>query len=113
MRIRIYFFRPYGEGAQAFYKNAEVQAEEGGSPKVLHVALTSDRGLCGAIHSSICKKIKAELAEAGNPEDHGVICVGDKSRAQIARTNPKQVLMVGNEFGRLPPTFGDASRYKR
>ena len=104
------FPRPYGEGAQSFYQNAEVKPEEGGSPKVLHVALTSDRGLCGAIHSSICKKIKLELAEASNLENHGVICVGDKSRAQIARTNAKQVLMVGNEFGRLPPTFGDASK---
>ena len=102
--------RPYGEGAQSFYKNAEVKAEEGGNPKVLHVALSSDRGLCGGIHSSICKKIKAELAEASSLDNHGVICVGDKSRAQIARTNAKQVLMVGNEFGRLPPTFGDASR---
>ena len=76
----------------------------------MHVALTSDRGLCGAIHSSICKRIKLQLAETSNLENHAVICVGDKSRAQIARTNPKQVISVGNEFGRLPPTFGDASR---
>ena len=38
------------------------------------------------------------------------MCVGDKSRAQLARTNAKQILFVGNEIGRLPPQFGDASR---
>merc|ERR1712042_190822 len=40
--------RPYGAGATAFYEKAEVQAEES-KPTKLVVAVTSDRGLCGAI----------------------------------------------------------------
>lgn len=102
--------RPYGEGAQAFYKNAEVEAAAEGSPKTLYVALTSDRGLCGGVHSSICKKIRSELGEAANLDSVAVLCVGDKSRAQLARTHAKQIVAVGNEIGRLPPQFGDASR---
>merc|ERR1712002_355744 len=50
--------RPYGEGAQAFYEKAEVAPLED-KPTKLVVAVSSDRGLCGAIHSSICKHIKA------------------------------------------------------
>lgn len=46
---------------------------------------------------------------AKNP-DTKIICVGDKSRAILARIYPKNVLMVANEIGRLPPTFLDASK---
>lgn len=108
--------RPYGTGAQVFYEQAKVgpqedapAAEEG---KVLYVALTSDRGLCGAIHSSICKTIRNELLEMPPAalDNVGIICVGDKSRAQLARLFPKQVLSVGSEIGRLPPQFGDAAK---
>lgn len=46
---------------------------------------------------------------AKNP-DTKIICVGDKSRAILARVFPKNVLMVANEIGRLPPTYLDASK---
>jgi F-type H+-transporting ATPase subunit gamma len=49
--------RPFGEGAQAFYDKAEVSAPEEAKNQ-LFVAISSDRGLCGAIHSSICKLIR-------------------------------------------------------
>merc|ERR1712038_1115659 len=70
--------RPYGTGAQAFYAGAQVgkdaegnakpieAAAPGAAPKELYVALTSDRGLCGAIHSSICKSIRNELLAKPN-----------------------------------------------
>jgi len=106
--------RPYGEGAQSFYSCAEVGAgeeEKKDTPKKeLYVALTSDRGLCGAVHSSICKSIRNELLEKPSLENVGIICVGDKSRAQLGRLFSKQILCVGSEIGRLPPQFGDASK---
>ena len=79
--------KPYGEGAKAFYKGAGVEggAAEGAAPKELYVALTSDRGLCGGVHSSICKTIRNELLEKPNLDNVGIICVGDKSRAQLGR----------------------------
>lgn len=52
-------------------------------PNQLIVACSSDRGLCGAIHSSICKHIKAELA--ADASNAAILCIGDKSRAQLAR----------------------------
>ena len=39
-----------------------------------------------------------------------ILCVGDKSRAFFQRFFPKQILMVGSEIGRLPPTFNDAAK---
>merc|ERR1711899_166173 len=114
--------RPYGEGSQAFYDCAQVATDSAGQPKPivpadpkdppreLYVALTSDRGLCGAVHSSICKTIRAEMLAKPNVDNVGIICVGDKSRAQIARLFAKNILCVGSEIGRLPPQFGDAAK---
>merc|ERR1739848_841531 len=102
--------RPYGHGAQAFYKGANVGEPEAEAPKELFVALTSDRGLCGAVHSNICKTIRNELLARPNVDNVGIICVGDKSRAQLSRLFAKNVLCVGSEIGRLPPQFGDAAK---
>merc|ERR1712038_2148954 len=97
--------RPYGVGAQAFYKGAEVGDAEAEAPKELYVALTSDRGLCGAIRSNVCKTIRNELLAKPNLDNVGIICVGDKSRAQLSRLFGKNILCVGSEIGRLPPQF--------
>jgi len=106
--------RPLGEAAQAFYKTAEIDSAEKSGPKELYVAMTSDRGLAGAVHSSICKSIRQTLHDkvaAGESLDNvKILCVGDKSRAFMARFFPKQLIMVGSEIGRLPPTFNDAAK---
>merc|ERR1739838_60147 len=106
--------RPYGHGAQAFYAGAQIgkpiEAAAGTPIKELYVALTSDRGLCGAVHSNVCKTIRNELNEKPSLENVGIICVGDKSRAQISRLFAKNILSVGSEIGRLPPQFGDAAK---
>merc|ERR1711994_1046528 len=100
--------RPYGNGAQAFYTSAGVGSEA--AEKTLYVAMTSDRGLCGGVHSSICKTIRNELLAKSSLDDVAIVCVGDKSRAQLSRLFPKQILAVGSEIGRLPPQFGDAAK---
>merc|ERR1719168_125193 len=105
--------RPLGVAAQQFYKSAEVGTDKP-QPRELYVAITSDRGLAGAVHSNINKNIRAQLeakVAAGESLDNvKILCVGDKSRAFFQRFFPKQVLMVGSEIGRLPPTFNDAAK---
>merc|ERR1711973_100773 len=105
--------RPLGEAAQTFYKTTEIESDKP-QPKELYVALTSDRGLAGAVHSSICKNIRQTLHDkvaAGESLDNvKILCVGDKSRAFMQRFFPKQLIMVGSEIGRLPPTFNDAAK---
>ncbi|KAG7296498.1 hypothetical protein JYU34_020260 [Plutella xylostella] len=100
--------RPYGEGAVQFYEQAEVTATED-DPKQLYIAMSSDRGLCGACHTGVSKVIRLRLAEPG-AENIKVICVGDKSRAILQRLYSKHIVAVANEIGRLPPTFTDASK---
>merc|ERR1712012_504507 len=105
--------RPLGLAAQQFYKSAEINVEKE-QPKELFVAMTSDRGLAGAVHSNINKNIRARLEEKlanGETLDNvKILCVGDKSRAFFQRFFPKQILQVGSEIGRLPPTFNDAAK---
>jgi len=101
--------KPFGAGAQAFYERAEVKSDESEDPKTLLVAITSDRGLCGAVHSSVAKAIKLMINESKNPDNIKVVCVGDKSRGMLARIYSKNILMNFNDIGRKPPTFADAA----
>lgn len=87
--------RPYGLGSSQFYEKAEIKApEKTDESKRVFLAISSDRGLCGAIHSGIGRAIRAEMAKDPNIK---IICVGDKSRAILARLFPKNVLFVCNE----------------
>jgi len=100
--------RVYGTGALALYEKAEIKAPEGG--KHLIVGVTSDRGLCGAIHSGVAKAIKSEIANLTNAgKEVMVINVGDKLRGILHRTHGKYIMMNCKEVGRKPPTFSDAS----
>jgi len=105
--------RPLGEGAMAFYEKAEVKAPEDGT-KELIVCMTSDRGLCGGVHSGIGKYVRNELNEriaAGqNIDNVKILCVGDKNRAFMSRIFGTNIMGVGSEIGRLPPSFIDASK---
>lgn len=101
--------RPYGAGACAFYEKVDPKPVES-KPKQLVVAISSDRGLCGGTHTTICKAIKALMAEAENPSDIAIVTVGDKARAQLAKVFPGNMLLGVNECGRKAPTYEDASR---
>jgi len=54
--------RAFGVGAQSIDAAAE------GSQKELFVAVTSDRGLCGALHTTICREVEADMAASDAAE---------------------------------------------
>ncbi|KGL91622.1 hypothetical protein N301_07947, partial [Charadrius vociferus] len=85
--------RIYGTGALALYEKAEIKAPED-KKKHLLIGVSSDRGLCGAIHTSIAKTLKNEITNLSNAgKEVMVVGVGDKIRGLLQR----------------PPSFGDAS----
>lgn len=65
-------------------------------------------GLCGGVHSSVVRLIRNELSE--DSANLRVVCVGDKSRVILQRLYGKNIILAGNDIGRLPPTFNDASK---
>uniref|UniRef100_A0A3B3Z7X4 ATP synthase subunit gamma n=2 Tax=Periophthalmus magnuspinnatus TaxID=409849 RepID=A0A3B3Z7X4_9GOBI len=102
--------RVYGTGALALYEKAEIKAPEEKTSKHLIIGVTSDRGLCGAIHSGVAKLIKNEIANlTGAGKEVMVVNVGDKLRGLLHRTHGKHIMLNCKEVGRKPPSFGDAS----
>ncbi|XP_061570572.1 ATP synthase subunit gamma, mitochondrial isoform X3 [Cololabis saira] len=102
--------RVYGTGAMALYEKAEIKAPEDKAAKHVLIGVTSDRGLCGAIHSGVAKFIKAEIATLTSiGKEVMVVNVGDKLRGLLHRTHGKHIMLNCKEIGRKPPTFGDAS----
>merc|ERR1711963_597558 len=99
--------RAYGIGAKTFYEAAEIGAEEPApDASQLLVAVTSDRGLCGAVHSSIAKRIRANYTPEGN---YKIVCIGDKSRTILQRTHNQNILFHVSEVGKKAPSFSDAT----
>jgi F-type H+-transporting ATPase subunit gamma len=71
------------------------------------IPCTSDRGLCGAIHSTVSKPTKAEVRK--NPDSTILAVVGDKCRTQIVREARKNMVMSFNGIGKNIPTFSEAA----
>ncbi|XP_070784903.1 ATP synthase subunit gamma, mitochondrial isoform X2 [Enoplosus armatus] len=102
--------RVYGTGALALYEKADIQVPEEKASKHLLIGVTSDRGLCGAIHSNVAKAIKSEIATLTSAgKEVMVINVGDKLRGLLHRTHGSHIIMNCKEIGRKPPSFSDAS----
>jgi len=100
--------RSYGGGATALYEKAEIEPDVE-KENHLVIAMSSDRGLCGGIHSYVSKACKAYIAEQGENTNVKVAVIGDKARMQMQRTHKEHLLLAVNEYGRKPPNFTEAS----
>lgn len=101
--------RSYGVGAKAFFEKADLQQEKA-SPHHLTVVMSSDRGLCGAIHSGLCREIRSILADQKQgTADTRLVIVGDKARQILQRQYKENILLSFNDYGRKPPVFADAA----
>lgn len=100
--------RPYGEGAKGFYDVTEIQADKE-DKKELYIAMTSDRGLCGAVHTGIARHIRNELNAKADSENARIICVGDKSRAVLQRNFSKKFIFVANEVSEMHVAISEAT----
>jgi len=99
--------RVIGAGAKAVFEAAELE-QDTTKPNHLIIAISSDRGLCGGIHSGVAKAIKAYTLDNPDADTKVVIC-GDKVKAALQRTHPNNILCTLNELGRKPPLFEEAS----
>ncbi|KAF8576270.1 ATP synthase F1 gamma [Ramaria rubella] len=119
--------KAYGSSNNELFKHAEPSAESTGSAqRKLFVVVSSDKGLCGGIHSSVSKGTRRILstgtidpeAKPGSEaygtkfvkpaEDSPIVVIGDKSKAQLLRTVPKNFVLSMNQIGKDIPTFADA-----
>ena len=98
--------KQYGLAGQEVFQQSKGESEEAPKKK-LYLVISSDKGLCGGVHSAVSKFTRRELA-AGDAEAP-VMIVGDKSKAQLSRALPSNLTLTFNQIGRDIPTFADAA----
>jgi F-type H+-transporting ATPase subunit gamma len=98
--------RTYGQTSQTVFDKAETKAAaEGEGKKTLLIVCSSDKGLCGGIHSGMSRLTRRMLIE--HP-DTDLAIVGEKCKAQLSRSNPRQMVISFAGIGRDIPSFTDA-----
>jgi len=109
--------KEYGVANIELSKHTEPE-DSSAKQRKLFLVISSDKGLCGGIHSSVSKATRRALksepvVEGAKPmsvdADSPVMVVGDKSKAQISRALPDNLVMTFNQIGRDIPTFSDAA----
>nr|YP_007890471.1 ATP synthase F1 subunit gamma [Andalucia godoyi]AGH23965.1 ATP synthase F1 subunit gamma [Andalucia godoyi] len=78
--------------------------------KHLIIAITTDRGLCGGVNSSVVKTTKKVLKElVANGSEVSIVCVGEKGRDALVRECGKSMVKIINDVTRKPVNFLAAS----
>jgi len=104
--------KEYGAANVEVFNESAIEDSAESGKKTLWIVVSSDRGLCGGIHSSVSKMTKRTLnpdgAETGPDAEIPVIILGDKPKQQLGRAMPNNVRLSFNQIGRNVPTFADA-----
>lgn len=97
--------RKYGQTSNTVFEQAETKAIEGDDKKTLIVVASSDKGLCGGIHSGLSKATRRMLEKKPNAD---VLVIGEKSKSQLSRSSGKNIVLSFAGIGKDVPTFADA-----
>lgn len=97
--------RQYGQTSNAVFEHAETKPVEAEGKKSLIVVASSDKGLCGGIHSGLTKRVRKLLAEK---PDSDIVVLGEKCKAQLGRSSGKNIVLSFAGIGKDVPTFADA-----
>lgn len=98
--------RVYGSTSNQVFDSAETKPLEGDGKKELIIVCSSDKGLCGGIHSGLSRYIRREFLEKGATAD--LVILGEKCKSQLQRTNSKDIQLSFAGVGKDVPTFADA-----
>lgn len=97
--------RKYGQTSNEVYESAETKALETEDKKTLIIVCSSDKGLCGGIHSGLSRYVRRLHAEQPGFD---LVLIGEKAKAQLSRTNAKAIQLNFAGIGKDVPTFADA-----
>ncbi|CAK9436363.1 uncharacterized protein LODBEIA_P09210 [Lodderomyces beijingensis] len=103
--------RVFNESDTEFIENADPKAleQEGAEgqaakpEKTLLVVVSSDKGLCGSIHSQISKAARKRAAELNDNVE--IVAIGDKVKTQLSRTHAAQLKLAFSGVGKEAPNF--------
>lgn len=97
--------RQYGQTSNMVFEHAETKAVEDEGKKTLIVVASSDKGLCGGIHSGLSKTARRMLEKKPNSD---ILVIGEKSKAQLSRSSGKNMVLSFAGVGKDVPSFADA-----
>ena len=97
--------RSYGETSNTVFEKAETKPIESEDKKTLIIVCSSDKGLCGGIHSGLSRATRRMLEEKPNSD---IVVLGEKSKAQLGRSSGKNMQLSFAGVGKDVPTFADA-----
>ena len=95
--------RSYGKTSNTVFENAETKPVEEGK-KTLYIVISSDKGLCGGVHSGLTKATR-KLLEATPDADIAVL--GEKAKSQLSRFKPEAIVLSFSNIKDIP-NFADA-----
>lgn len=100
--------KTYGEANAEIFQNATPNEP---LKRKLFVIISSDKGLCGGVHSSLSKLVRRTIADPNSNVDpeSPIVVIGDKAKAQLVRNLPNNLVLSINQIGKEVPTFGDAT----
>ncbi|EKM57282.1 uncharacterized protein PHACADRAFT_254971 [Phanerochaete carnosa HHB-10118-sp] len=98
--------KEYGIANSEVFQHAP--AENVGKRK-LFIVISSDKGMCGGIHSSVSKATRRAFKEQDIDPASPIAVVGDKSKSQLSRVLSRNLVITFNQIGRDVPTFADAA----
>ena len=114
--------RPYAERMERMLSSlAGAVAAGQGAPRLLSgtgsdakhliIAVTSDRGLCGAFNSSIVRDTRRLIRQLESEgKSFKIVCVGRKARDQLRRDFGSLIIDTITDLGRPRLSFGDAQK---
>lgn len=95
--------RTYGQTSNTVFEKAETKPLD--DKKTLFVVASSDKGLCGGIHSGLSKATRRMLAQNPNAD---VIVLGEKAKAQLGRSSAQNIVLSFSNVCKDIPTFAEA-----
>ena len=97
--------RVFNKTDSEFNENTEPALVE--DKKTLVIVVSSDKGLCGSIHTQISKAARKRFNELNGNVDF--VAIGDKTKTQLLRTHGDNVKLSFNGVGKQEPNFFEAS----
>lgn len=97
--------RTYGATSKKVFDDAETKPIDPEGKKSLLIVCSSDKGLCGGIHSGLSRAVRRLLEDEPNLD---IVIIGEKCKAQLSRSNPQKLAMTFAGVGKDVPTFADA-----
>jgi F-type H+-transporting ATPase subunit gamma len=99
------FFQSASAGLAGFAPQAEFNFTA--DKKTLFIVITSDRGLCGSVNSSVIRAVKALFKHGTLPPTTELVVIGDKGRAGLAKEHGLKFRVTAGDLDKRPLQFSD------